>query len=44
MSRIVQGTYKGEQHTWVVIEIPIEATSGNLITPQQYADYVCEKG
>lgn len=42
-SRVVEGTYKGEPHTWIVIEIPIEATSGNLITPQQYADYVCEK-
>ena len=38
-ARVVHGYYKGEPHTWVVAEIPIEATSGNLITPQSYADY-----
>ncbi len=38
-ARLVHGYYKGEPHTWVVAEIPIESTSGNIITPQQYADY-----
>ena len=41
-ARIVNGYYKGEPHAWVVAEIPIEATSGNLITPQSYADYAPE--
>jgi len=39
-ARIVNGYYKGEPHSWVVMEVPIEATSGNLITPQHYSDYV----
>lgn len=38
-SRVVHGYYKGEPHAWVVMEVPIEATSGNLITPQYYSDY-----
>jgi hypothetical protein len=38
-SRIARGSYKGEPHTWVVLEIPIESTSGNLITPEQYKNY-----
>lgn len=38
-ARIAHGFYNGEPHAWVVAEIPIEATSGNLITPQQYAEY-----
>lgn len=38
-ARLVHGYYKGEPHTWVVAEIPIESTSGNIITSQQYADY-----
>lgn len=38
-ARIAHGYYKGEPHAWVVAEIPIEATSGNIITSQQYADY-----
>lgn len=38
-ARIVHGTYKGEPHTWVVVEIPIEATNGNIITPKEYAFY-----
>jgi len=38
-ARIAHGFYNGEPHAWVVAEIPIEATSGNLITPQQYAGY-----
>lgn len=38
-ARVVNGYYKGEPHTWVVVEIPVEATSGNLITPEHYSDY-----
>lgn len=38
-ARIVNGLYKGEPHSWVVMEVPIEATSGNLITPQYYSYY-----
>lgn len=39
-TRIAHGFYNGEPHAWVVAEIPIEATSGRLITPQQYVEYV----
>ena len=39
-ARIVSGLYKGEPHAWVVAEVPIEATSGELITPNNYANYV----
>ncbi|MFH1236900.1 MAG: transglutaminase domain-containing protein [Candidatus Aenigmatarchaeota archaeon] len=39
-ARIAHGYYNGEPHAWVVAEIPIESTSGRLITPQQYAGYV----
>jgi hypothetical protein len=39
-SKIVEGEYRGEPHVWVVVEIPIEATNGNLITPEQYAYYM----
>ena len=42
-ARVAHGYYKGEPHEWVVAEIPIEATSGNLIMPQYYTDYA-EKG
>jgi len=38
-ARIAHGFYNGEPHAWVVAEIPIEATSGRLIIPQQYAGY-----
>ena len=41
-AKVVNGYYKGEPHSWVVMEVPIEATSGNLITPQHYSDYVVD--
>lgn len=38
-ARVVSGLYKGQPHSWVVMELPIEATNGNLIAPQYYSYY-----
>jgi hypothetical protein len=42
VARTVSGYYNGEPHAWVVMEVPIEATNGNLISPNSYAEYTID--